>query len=60
MPMRKKLIQLILVLAALAAAQTGLSLVPPAAAACFTFCCPDTTICYTCCNGPCKYPINCP
>lgn len=55
--MRKRLIRLTLAVAALAATQLGLFAAPAAEAACPTFCCPGTSICYTCCR-PC--PIQCP
>jgi hypothetical protein len=57
--MRKKLVYLTLALAAFAAAQTGLTPVSSAEAACFQICCSDfPTRCVTCC--PRCPPLFCP
>ena len=57
--MRKKIMLLLVALAALAGASTGLFSPKPAEAACFTYCCPGTTRCITCCN-PRFCELNCP
>jgi hypothetical protein len=56
---RKKLMMLVLALATLLGAGLGLFSPAPAEAACWTYCCPDTTICFTCCKPGWCAP-NCP
>jgi hypothetical protein len=58
--LRKKLLMLLLALAALAGAGTGLFSPQPADAACPTYCCPGyPNICVTCCR-PWQCDLNCP
>lgn len=54
------MMMLLLALAALAGAATGLLAPQPADAACPTYCCPDApTVCFTCCR-PWQCGPNCP